>query len=154
MNKRGCFKIIAMTVIMTVVVLQFTGCTSTPQTRVQKNPEMLATLSEQEREMVLRGAITEGMSRNAVYLAWGRPDSVATGSENGRPIETWRYSTLQPVYRYGGFGFGLGYGGGYRHGHYFYPGVAWNMGPDYVPMTSSVVRFRNGRVVAWEKAGR
>src|SRR5687767_855178 len=116
MNERGCFKIVAMALLMAGVMLHFTGCAaSNPQTRIQQNPEMLDRLPAADRELVLKGTISEGMSKDAVYLAWGKPDSVTTGSENGRQTETWRYATLQPVY-YHGFGLGLGYGGGFRHG--------------------------------------
>jgi len=153
MNKRGCSKIVTMGLLMAVIVLHFTGCAATPQARVQKNPEMLGRLSAADQILVMRGTINEGMSRDAVYLAWGSPDSVTTGSDNGRQSETWRYATLQPVYHHG-FGLGLGYGGGFHRGRHFYPGLSMNLTPSYVPRTTSVVRFRNGRVVAWEMAGR
>ena len=153
MNKRGCSKIVAMGLLMAVVVLHFTGCAATPQTRVQKNPEMLSRLSPADQILVMRGTLRDGMSRDAVFLAWGRPDSVSYGSESGRQTETWRYATLQPVYHHG-LGLGFGYGGGFHHGRHFYPGLSMNLTPHYVPRTTSVVRFRNGRVVAWEMAGR
>lgn len=153
--KPRCFRIVAMAPLMAVVIFQFTGCAaSNPQTRGQQNPQLLDSLPAADRELVLRGTISEGMSRDAVFLAWGKPDSITTGSENGRQTETWRYATLQPVYHYGGIGLGLGYARGFRRGGHFYPGASFQLTPDYVPVTSSVVRFRNGRVVAWELAGR
>lgn len=114
---------------------------------------MLEGLSEADRELVLKQTISEGMSKNAVFLAWGKPDSVITGSENGRQTETWRYAALRPIYPYPyGLGLGLGYGRGYHRHGYVAPYASYSLTPDYVPMTSSVVRFRNGRVVAWETA--
>jgi hypothetical protein len=133
------------------LIIQFTGCAATtPQVRVQQNPQMFEQLSAADRDLVLRGTISEGMTRDAVFLAWGRPDAVTTGSERGRQIETWRYATYQPVYPYG-FGVGLGYGSGYyRHGGHFYPYGSYYASPAYVPVTASAVRFQNGRVVSWE----
>ena len=156
MNSRGCFRLAALCLVLGVILFHFTGCTaSTPQARAQKNPAMLEGMSAEDQEMVMRSTISEGMSKNAVFLAWGRPDSVATGSENGRQIETWRYATLRPVYGFGslGLGMGLGYGRSYRHrGGFIAPYTTFPLTPDYVPMTSSVVRFKNGRVIAWETA--
>jgi hypothetical protein len=150
MNKRECFKVMAVTLLAAGLMIQLTGCaSSTPQGRVQQNPQMFEQLPAADRDLVMRGTISEGMSRDAVFLAWGKPDVVTTGSEGGRQIETWRYAQMHPVYPYG-YGVGLGYGPGYyRHGG-LYPYGTVGLTPGYVPVTASVVRFRNGRVVSWE----
>lgn len=106
----------------------------------------------------MAGRIAEGMSRDAVYLAWGSPERVTRGSEGGAEFERWRYTELRPVYPghtwtgFGvGYGLGYGYGGGYRYGR-FYPGYAViDYGPDYVPVTAATVKFRSGKVVGWEE---
>jgi hypothetical protein len=150
--KSGCFKLIAMLIAGVAVIFGFTSCESAnPATRAQKNPAAFESLPAKDRELVLKSTIAEGMSKEAVLIAWGKPDRVSTGSMNGRMAETWTYTTLRPIYRpYYGLGLGIGpYG--YRH-HGIYPGAAFGMGPDYVPVTSSVVRFRNNRVIAWETA--
>jgi hypothetical protein len=155
MNPRGCFHLMILCLLLGVVVFHFTGCTaSNPQARAQKNPGMLEGLPAADRELVLKSTIAEGMSKDAVYLAWGKPDSVTTGSEGGRAVETWRYASLRPIYPYPiwGLGLGLGYGGGYHSHGYVAPYASYGMTPDYVPMTASVVRFKNGRVTAWETA--
>ena len=152
--KSGCFKLIAMLVIGIATVIGFTSCQSaTPASRAAQSPGVLESLSAEHRDLVLKGTITEGMSKDAVLIAWGKPDGVSHGSAEGKNVETWRYTTLRPIYRpyYGvGMGYGYGYGYGYRRG--FYPGATLAMGPDYVPVTSSVVRFRGNRVTAWETA--
>lgn len=97
------------------------------------------------------------MTRDAVFLAWGKADQVTTGSENGRPVETWRYTTLRPVYYTGSLSPLPGYYAypyGYRRARYVYPYPGYGMTPDYVSTTSAVVRFRSGSVVAWETVGR
>ncbi len=153
MNKHD--KLIGLCALLLFAVIQFTGCTvANPQTRAQQNPALLDGLSAEDRAMVLKGTISEGMTKDTVFLAWGKPDAVTTGSDRGRATETWRYATLRPVYYGGGFGYGMGYYGGGHHRGGFYPYLGMNLSPQYVPVTSAVVRFRGGRVVAWETADR
>lgn len=158
MNRKGCFKLIAISCLLLAVVFQFTGCASTtPQGRASENPQILQSLSPTDRDLVLKGQIREGMTRDAVFLAWGKADQVTTGSENGRPVETWRYTTLRPVYYTGPLSPLPGYYAypyGYRRARYVYPYPGYGMTPDYVSTTSAVVRFRSGSVVAWETVGR
>jgi len=152
MNPRGCSHLIALCLVLGLIVFQFTGCVaSTPLARAQQNPGMLENLPKADRELVMNKTIAEGMSKDAVFLAWGKPDSVSTGSEGGRATETWRYAIMQPVWGGWGLGLGYGYGGYHRHG-YVAPYASYGMTPGYVPQTSSVVRLRNGRVAAWETA--
>lgn len=152
--KSGCFKLIAMLALGIFTVFGLTSCqTATPASRAAQTPGVLESLSAEDRDLVLKGTISEGMSRDAVTIAWGQPDGVSHGSMDGKRVETWRYTTLRSIYRpYYGLGLGYGYGYGRGYGRGFYPGAMFGMGPDYVPVTSSVVRFRNNRVIAWETA--
>ncbi len=155
MNKHGCSKLIGLCVLIVFAVLQFTGCTTAnPQTRVQQNPALFNQLSAQDRDLVLKGTISEGMTKDAVFLAWGRPDAVSTGSDRGKATETWRYATMRPVYYGAGFGYGMGHHGGRYYGRGYYPGWGVGITPQYVPVTSSVAKFRGARVVAWEASDR
>lgn len=159
MNKRVCSKLIGLCALILFSVIPFTGCTvSNPQTRAQQNPALLDSLSAENRALVLKGTISEGMTKDTVYLAWGKPDFVTSGRDRGKVTETWRYATLSPVYYGGGFGYGMGYGMGYYGGGHhrggFYPHLGMNLSPQYVPVTSAVVRFRGGRVVAWDTSDR
>jgi hypothetical protein len=152
--KSGCFKFFALFAVCLIAVCMLTSCqTSTPATRVQQNPAVFNNLSKEDQDLVLRGTISERMTKDAVLLAWGPPNNVAYSRESGRDTETWRYTTMQAVYRpHYGIGMGYGYGYGYR-GHRYggvYPYGSVAFGPDYVPVTSSVVRFRKGRVVGWD----
>ncbi len=157
MQPRGCAKLIGLCALILFTVIHFTGCAaSNPQTRAQQNPALLDQLSAEDRALVLKGTISEGMSKDTVFLAWGKPDAVTTGMDRGKTTETWRYATLRQVYYGGGVGMGMGMGyyGGRHHGGRFYPALDMNLSPQYVPVTSAVVRFRGGRVVAWETSDR
>lgn len=144
-------------------------CVATPQSRIEKNPQLYSQLGSRDREMVASGSIREGMNRDAVYLAWGRPDRVSVGTHKGRAVESWTYLGQKPVNTYSmGFGYGGGWGGfpywgagslGYGWGGGIggwggYP--YWGGGPSvtYIPYTQAVVEFTSGRVTSWMAAPR
>lgn len=142
-----------------LLCLALTGCeTMNPaERRVQRNPELFASLKEKERAAVLRGEVAEGMSRDAVYLAWGRPGRVMTGSRNGSDQERWAYFRATPVqttsFSYGSYAahpFYSSYGIHPQFGYGYGPGWGVGSGIDYVPEIDRTVEFANGRVVAWE----
>jgi hypothetical protein len=152
-------KLLRLSVLASVAIFLSSCASSTPQGRLSANPAMAGSLSPAQREAVLAGKISEGMTRDAVYLALGRPSNVRKGSSSGKETEVWRYTNLQPMptstfYMGGGLPvYGVGLGGGYfgpRGGRFM--GPAWGMGTDYVPVTSALIRFENGIVVSWERA--
>ena len=128
--------------------------------RVEKNPALFDRLNEMERAAVLRGEVKEGMSRDAVYLAWGSPGRVVSGSREGKEQEKWAYFVAAPVQTtslsygahpahpfYSSYGTHPQYGYGNSHG----PGWGVDTGVDYLPQIGSSVEFIDGRVIAWEK---
>src|SRR5690606_9295303 len=74
-----------------------TACATNTERRIQKNPGLYAALSPQEKDLVQRGAVAEGMSADAVFLAWGRPGRVMSGSRGGRGRERWAYFSTEPT---------------------------------------------------------
>ena len=136
------------------------GCTTlTPaERRVDKNPDLFAKLPESEKPIVLRGDIVEGMSRDAVFLSWGRPGQVASGSRDGKNTEKWAYFSNAPVSTvsmgfgsYGSSSFYSSYGIHPEFGYSTGPGWGYGSGVDYLPYPDSTIEFVDGRVVAWEK---
>ena len=139
------------------------GC-STVDTRISERQQTFQSMSPADQALVQQGRIREGMSQDAVYIAWGAPDQRAPGRNRGAMVETWIYSATAAgdypgPFLYGypyGYGLGYGYYGGYRHRfrrHAFYS-------PFYDPYFyghANVVRypertvsFQNGRVVAYQ----
>jgi len=135
---------------------------STPQARIQQYPQKFSVLGEKQQALVQQGQISRGMSRDAVFLAWGASSGIFQGSNNGKPTERWDYARSRPVYVtnfYGGYGYGsygyggYGYGGGYgAYGPYGYSG--FGLGPEiaFIPYRAASVWFINGRVDSWERA--
>jgi hypothetical protein len=72
------------------VALTLTGC-STQQTRISDHPDLYQSLSPREQTLVSQGQIRTGMSRTAVWLAWGSPDRRVVGNTGAGRRETWVY---------------------------------------------------------------
>jgi hypothetical protein len=153
----------ALTLCLSASALILPGC-STTETRISDHPEIFQTLSPRDQELVKAGKIREGMSQNAVWVAWGTPDQKATGVARGNPVETWiyneyTYANAPYPYPYGPFGYG-GYFGGriafHRHGAHrfaiigdpFYDPFFYSYIPPRVAYPSKTVTFQNGRVVS------
>src|SRR5216117_1089239 len=94
---RRRFFLRALTLAVATGTLTLTGC-STPQTRISDHPDLSQTLSPRDQALVSQGQIRIGMSRTAVWLAWGSPDRKIVGNMGGGPTETWLYIYYAPYY--------------------------------------------------------
>jgi hypothetical protein len=116
---------------------------STPQTRISDHPDLYQRLSSRDQELVSQGQIRRGMSRIAVWLAWGSPDRKILGNMGAGPTETWLYvyyATYYPCYDPMDFYFGA------PLYHPFYDADL----PPRLPYPGKLVTFANGRVVAFQ----
>ena len=143
---------------------------STPQTRISDHPDIYQSLSPNEQALVSQGQIRTGMSRNAVWVAWGSPDRKIVANMRGRPSETWIYISYATypypyAYPYYGRGFGYGFGftsvgfvGGHHHGGRsfvffgdpFFDPFYYSYIPPSIPYPTRTVTFANGRVVSFQ----
>jgi len=123
-------------------------------------PDYFEKLSDKHKDLVRQHRVTEGMSKEAVYLAWGTADEVKRSSRKNRQVETWIYLRYEPIYNQS-ISVGYGYGGpryyGGRHGHRGYGGYggygsSFGYGTDvsYRPYVGAKVEFEKDRVVFWE----
>ena len=98
--------------LLSATALLLSSCaSSSPQARIERNPQLYTQLSAKDRELVTQGVIREGMTRDAVFLAWGAPDQTTVGRKSGREIEQWTYLGQRPVRTMSmnvGFGYGMG----------------------------------------------
>jgi hypothetical protein len=67
------------------------GC-STTQTRISEHPGLYKSISRRDQAFVNQEQIRLGMSRPAVWLAWGSPNRRIIGNMNGATTETWIYT--------------------------------------------------------------
>ena len=122
------------------------GCQSvTPGSRISANPVMFRMLSPEQQLMVQQGRICEGMTKDAVYLAWGNPNTPPVlGQQGGKPYEKWVYQVYEPVMM-NSVGVATSF---HHHGHWC--SNAMGTSTAYVPKEVAWVMFENNIVTAWE----
>jgi len=118
---------------------------STPQARIAQNPSLFEAQPAKHRPLIERGEIARGMSKDAVFLAWGDPAGRFEGSRDGRISERWDYTGSQAVHTTSAFG---GFGRSSRHWNRYY-----GFGPEvvFIPYHRASVWFLGGNVDAWER---
>ncbi len=149
----------ASSFLLILSALFLSSCATNPvERRIQKDPERFRNLTQREKDLVSRGEVAEGMSQDAVWLAWGRPGRVMAGSREGRSNERWVYFRAAPVSTYSvGYGafaphpFYSAYGVHPAFGYGYGPGWSYGTGIESVPSLDRTVEFANGRVIAWER---
>jgi len=123
---------VALTFAITAGALIFSGCGTTSY-RVSQHPEMYRSLSPRDQALVSQGQIGPGMTMDAVWLAWGKPDQKIPNNMRGRATETWVYLRYDTPPSYGG--------------PYSYGPFDWTYIPPKFVYPSRGVTFANGRVV-------
>lgn len=153
---------------LAVTLLLFAGC-ETVQDRIAQRSAAFQSMSASDQALVQSGRIREGMSRDAVYIAWGAPNQRAEGRRGNSSVENWLYfNTTDAGFGYGGgyggfgypygygYGLGFGYAGRIGHHHRGYYGYSPFYDPFFFSHTSLVtypdrtVSFQNGRVIAFQ----
>ena len=155
-------KISQLTLITcTAMALMQMSCTtrSTVHSRVASYPDYFEKLSDKHKKLVMQHRVSEGMGKEAVYLAWGTADEVKTSSRNHRTRETWTYLRYEPIYTrsinvgFGGYG---GYGGGcygrrgYEWGYPYGSNLSYGTDVTYQSHEGAKVEFEKNRVISWE----
>jgi len=137
------FLLRASTLAVALGTLILTSC-STPETRISEHPDLYQSLSHRDQALVSQGQIRIGMSRTAVWLAWGRTDQRIVGNMGDGPTETWIYTycASYPYYPYYApwdvyFGAPL------------YDPFCYSWFPQSIPYPGKIVTFANGRVASY-----
>jgi hypothetical protein len=133
---------LALAVIAATLILA--SC-STPETRISEHPDLYQSLSHRDQALVSQGQIRIGMSRTAVWLAWGTTDRKIIGNMGGGPTETWIYTyyASYPYYPYYNpldiyFGAPL------------YDPFCYSWFPQSIPYPGKIVTFAKGRVASFQ----
>ena len=124
-------------------LLILTSC-ATPQARISEHSDLYQTLSQKDQALVSQGQIRIGMSRTAVWLAWGSPDRKIIGNMGGGRTETWIY-TYYASYPYYPYYPPLDY---YFGAPLFDP-FCYSWFPQTIPYPGKVVTFAHGRVASF-----
>ncbi len=137
----------ALYCIASALALSFicSSCSTTPQVRIEENPQVYQSLSPDEQKLVSAGQISTGMSPQAVFLAWGYPNNTPVqGEEKGSHYMKWIYTsstayTTQSVWA----GPHWGYNGWYDP--YFS-----RMNTTFIETPVAEVTFINNKVTSWQ----
>jgi hypothetical protein len=126
--------------------LILTSC-STPQTRISDHPDLYQSLSHRDQALVSQGKIRIGMSRTAVWLAWGSPDQKIMGNMGGGLTETWAYVYYATYAYYPPYGPWSPWA---FFGDPFYDPFFYSYIPPSIPYPGKVVTFAKGRAVSYQ----
>jgi len=128
-----------------LAALAVAGC-STPETRINKNPEAFARLTPQQQDLIRKGQIAIGFDQEMVQLALGEPDHIITRTDATGISEIWSYTTYElpdgmPLYR------------GWYHRYYRWgPGYPYYLSYPYRREYERLrVMFRAGKVISVEQ---
>jgi hypothetical protein len=133
-------------IIFFASTLLLCNCVSTIQSRIDGNPKMFAALTGTQKNAVSKGTILKGMTMDAVYLSWGRPDGIKESNIDGKDIEKWRYSSHMPVWNQN-----IIYSNHHYYHHDYYGPFYNSTSVGYIPYTSAIVEFENRKVTGWEQ---
>src|ERR1700676_4792994 len=90
-------------IAMLACAMGLAGC-ATPETRIQKHPEIVAQLVPERLELIKQGRVEAGFDMDMVRLALGEPDHVRIRPQTDGSNEVWSYTTYEtqdgrPLYR-------------------------------------------------------
>lgn len=127
-------------------LLLLTGCATTPQSRIEKNPTAFAALSPEQQQKVQAGSVSVGFDTAAVELALGKPDRILERETAEGATLTWVYYTVRSD----------SYSPGFCGSSFPYYGYAYYCRPVFVTPTQyeehTRVVFKDGKVVSVERA--
>lgn len=137
-------KVNLMSVICVLMAGLLSSCqTPTPATRIAEYPAVFSSLPTEQQVLVRQGKICEGMSRDAVMLAWGKPEiSPYVGQKNGKDIERWTYRGYQPVTVMSNAPYPA-------WGPYGWYGAYPTTSTAFIPRDVAFVEFVDGKVSSW-----
>jgi outer membrane protein assembly factor BamE (lipoprotein component of BamABCDE complex) len=87
-------KILSRLILLFAGLVLFAGC-STPDRRIEKNPEAFNRCAPQQQELIKQGKVAVGFDEEMVRLALGDPDRITTRTDASGQSEVWHYVTYE-----------------------------------------------------------
>lgn len=103
------FRMISLAALGLVVGLAACTTTRTPAQRIERDPELFRSWSEEVQQRVRAGEVAVGFTEPQVRMALGDPDDISTRTTAEGQTEVWTYRDRSPRV---GIGFGASTGGG------------------------------------------
>lgn len=85
--------------------LVLTGCMTTPQSRIDRNPALFASFPAEAQAKIRKGEVDIGYTKDMVLMALGAPRNVRARKTEAGESEVWVYTEVgydsrpRPVYR-------------------------------------------------------
>jgi hypothetical protein len=142
----------AVMMLLLLAVTFLCGCATTIEDRKKERLTTYSQLQPEAQTLVDTGQIKVGMPKDAVYIAWGKPDQVVQSESDQGRNESWLYhdSYLVP-YSYWSYGYG-GWGSYYHPYYYAPPYLMSDFYPQYYVRRE--VQFQNDQVKHWRSLPR
>ena len=80
--------------ISCAVIAWVAGC-STPQSRIDKEPEAFAELNATDQQLIREGKVAVGFTAEMVKMALGEPDRIFVRTDTNGANEAWSYTTYE-----------------------------------------------------------
>ncbi len=121
------------------------GCaSSTIEKRRAERITAYETLSPEYQQLVDAGEIKTGMPKDAVYIAWGKPDDITYSEDSHGKLETWLYyGRYMKEYRYWNY-HAINRGDGEEY-------LVRHLESDYNPESflKAELIFSRGKLISW-----
>jgi hypothetical protein len=82
-------------ILISCAALAFVAGCSTPEARINREPEVFAKLSTTDQQLIREGKVAVGFTPEMVKLALGDPDRVYTRTDTNGASEAWAYTTYE-----------------------------------------------------------
>ena len=121
------------------------GCYSTPQTRIDRNPDLYATFSEEDKALIQEGKVEVGFTQEMVRMAAGPPHRKETKKNQTGADEVWTYFNYRTVFFF--------YPPYNIDGPHHWDGDPFEPSLPFLDQSNKklVVNFENGAVIAFEE---
>lgn len=141
--------------LVVALILSLLASCSTVEDRIKEKPYAYSQLSPADQALARSGQIRDGFTQDQVYLAWGSPDRVLTGSRHGHPFQAWVYTTYRTVYA--GYYYPAYARFGFYHYYRYWPGFHYRYGfydpyydLDTIEVPYKTVFFEGNLCTGWE----
>ena len=133
-----------LSIAAAVCAVWLSGCATTPENRIQADPEAFAKLPADQQALVKKGQVGIGFSMDAVRLALGDPTHKTIRSDATGKSEVWHYTeweTTDGVWLYSGYYHHWGpYARGWGWGPGWWGGPGWGGYPYFEDYEARVPR--------------
>lgn len=132
--------------IFCILVFSLCSCSSTPESRIDKKPELFVTYPPEIQAKIQSGDVDKGFTEEMVEMSKGVPEEKSEIVRKGKHIQLWKYYSAANAQAVGNASTGFS-------GAYSYPGFGPTPSQPILTQKklSFVVEFIQGKVIGWKQ---